>query len=108
MIGLTYLQVYKSISNIAEENNKFQLYPGPLYTDLNYTTLKTKVAEVRGLSDISSEDFEKVAYERDFIQIYRKLLLEKSQTDAYFIVNEVTSITISRFRKFSQNFNWIK
>ena len=80
MIGLTSLEVYKSVFNITEGNNKFELYAGPLYTELSYTTLKDKVAEVLGLSDLSPEDFEKIENERDIIEIYRKLSIEKSLT----------------------------
>ena len=58
MIDLLSLKVYNSIFNINATNKKFELYTGPLDTELSYTTLKDKVVEVLGLSDISPEDLE--------------------------------------------------
>ena len=85
MIGLTSPEIYISIYNITE-NNKFELYTGFLETELSYTTMKDKVAEVLGLSDISSEDLENEILGRDIIKIYRKLMTEKSETDGYYLL----------------------
>ena len=56
MIGLTSLEIYNSIFNITEENNKFILYTGRLDTEFPNTELKDMVSEVLDLSDISSDD----------------------------------------------------
>ena len=54
MLELTDLEVYNSSFNITEENNIFELNTGHLDTEFPYTTMKDNVAEVLGLSDISS------------------------------------------------------
>ena len=56
MLGLTSLEVYNSIFKITEEKNKFELNTDPLDSELSYTELKDKVAEILGLSDFSSKD----------------------------------------------------
>ena len=86
MIGLISLEVYCSIFIINTTTNKFELYTGPLDTELSYTILKDKVAEVLGLSDISSEDLQHEIHGPDTIKIYRNLSIEKSQTDGCYIL----------------------
>ena len=56
MLGLTSLEVYKSIFTIKEENNEFELYTDPFESDSSFDELKDKVAEVLGLSDITIKD----------------------------------------------------
>ena len=48
--------------------------------------MKDKVAEVPGLSDISSEDLEHKIPGPEIIKIYRNLSIKKSQTDGYYIL----------------------
>ena len=86
LLGLVDPEVYNSIFIITEENNKFKLYAGFLYNELSYTTFKDKIAKALGLSDISSEDLENEIRGRDIIEIYRKLVIEKSETDGYFLL----------------------
>ena len=81
MLGLTSLEVYNSIFNTTGKNDKIELYTGFLYNELSFTTLQDKVAEVLGLSDISSEDLENELLGRDIFIIYRKLMIENSETD---------------------------
>ena len=63
--------------------NKFELYTGPLDTELSYTTLKDKVAEVLGPS---LKGLEHEILGPDIIKIYRSLSMEKSQTEGYNIL----------------------
>ena len=56
MIAVINLEVYNSIFNITEENNKFELYTHPLDEEFSYAQMKDDIAEVLGLSDISPED----------------------------------------------------
>ena len=86
MIGLTDSEIYNSFHNINTINNKFELYTGPLDTELSYTTLKDKVAEVLGLSDFSSDDLENEILSPDIMKIYTSSSMEKSQTDVYYIL----------------------
>ena len=50
MIGLVVLEIYRSFLSITEENNNIELE-----VEFSYTQLKDKVAEVLGLSDITTE-----------------------------------------------------
>ena len=84
MIGLISLEVYNSIFNITEENNKFELYTGYLEYEFAYTQLKDKVAEVLGLSDITPEKLKHETFGTNIIETYRKLSTEKSQSDGFY------------------------
>ena len=53
MVGLTSLKVYNSIFNITEEDNNFELYAN-IFDEFFIAKLKDSVAEILGLSDISS------------------------------------------------------
>ena len=85
MIGLTRLNVYNSIKNITEKSKKFEQYTDSFDNDISFTELKDKVAEVLGLSDISTEHLEHEIYGPKIIKTYRKISTEKSQTDGYYI-----------------------
>ena len=78
MTGLTNLEVYKSIFDITEENNKFEFYTQPLDSEFLFTDLKDKVAEALGLSDFSMEDLEPETHRPDIIITFRNLSIEKS------------------------------
>ena len=58
MIGLTILEVYSSIFHITEENTKSELYSDTFVDEVSYAQLKYGVADLVGLSDISSEDLQ--------------------------------------------------
>ena len=84
MIGLSSVEVYNSIFDITEENNKLKLYTDSSY-EISFVKLKDKVAEALGLSDISPEDLQHKTYGPDIIKTNRKLSIEKNQTDASYI-----------------------
>ena len=56
MIVLTNLEVYNSIFNNTEENNKFEFCTGSPDDAFSFVELKFKLAKLVGLSYISSED----------------------------------------------------
>ena len=87
MIGLTSLEVYKSVFNITEENNKFELYIYLVDDVFSNTQLKNNVAEILGHSDISSEYLQHDIHgPKFFVETYRKLAAEKSQTVDYYLI----------------------
>ena len=86
MIELVSLELYNSIFDITEENIKFELCTGYLEDEFSYTQLKDKVAEVLGLSDITPEELEHEIFGPKYIEIYRKLSTEKSQTDGFYLL----------------------
>ena len=77
--------MYNSVFIITEHINKFELYTGLFDSDFSITELKDKVAEVLGLSDISTEVLEHEIDGPNTIETYRKLSTEKSQIDGYYI-----------------------
>ena len=85
MIGLIISEVYNSVFYITEENNQFELYKHPSDDEFSYTQWKNNISEILGLSYISPEDLEHETYGPSFIKTYRKLSIEKSQTDGYSI-----------------------
>jgi len=59
-IGLTSLQVYNSIFNITEENNKFELYkfPDNKIGNISYTKVRDEIEKDLGISDITPTDLQ--------------------------------------------------
>ena len=84
MIGFIGLQVYNSIFNITEENNKFELFTGYLDDEFSFIELEDKVAEVFGLSNISPKHLQHEIRGPNIIETYRKPSIEKSQPDWYY------------------------
>ena len=60
MIGLTDLEVYNSILNITEQNNKFELYkyPDEKIGGLTYTKVRDNIERDLDISDITDEDLQ--------------------------------------------------
>ena len=58
MIGLTDLEVYNSIFNIAETNNKFELYkfPDEKAGGISYTKVSDEIEKDLDFSDITPAD----------------------------------------------------
>ena len=83
---VTSQEVYNSIFIVAGENNKFELYTQPLDDEFSYIHLRDDIAEILDLSDISPKDLQHGINWPDLIKTYRKLSLEKSQTDGYHML----------------------
>ena len=77
MLVLISPEVYNSIFNTTEENNKFELYTDPFDSDFPINDSINKVAEVLGLSDFSVEDLEHEIYGPKNIKTYKKLSTER-------------------------------
>ena len=58
MIGLTDLEVYNSIFNITEENNKFELYnfPDEKAGGITYEKVRDEIEKDLDIEDITAED----------------------------------------------------
>ena len=54
MIGVTSLEVYNSVFNITEENNKFELY-GVYFDEFSFAELKDELEKILDISNITSE-----------------------------------------------------
>ena len=68
MIGLTSLEVYNSIFNINQENNKFELYTDT-FDEFSFTALK----KILNISDITPHHLQRETVGPRIIQAYRKL-----------------------------------
>ena len=95
MLTLVDLEVYNSMFNITEENNKFQVYTDPLDSEFSLTEMKLKIAELLGLSHITPEDLEHKTRGQHNIKAYRKLSIKESWW-IIFSNNELYTIIISR------------
>ena len=60
MIGLTDLEVYNSIFNITEENNKFELYkfPDKKAGGVTYEKVRDEIEKDLGIEDITAADLQ--------------------------------------------------
>ena len=85
MLGLPSSEVYKSVFNITEENNKIDFYTDA-FDDFSFEELKDELEEIFSTSDIIPSHLQHEKMGPRIIQIYTKLGLEKSSTDRYIIL----------------------
>ena len=86
MLGLIDLEVYNSIFNITEENNKFELYIDNLDEFFSYTELKDEIAEILNISAITPYHLPHETIAPLIIKTFQELNLEKTSTDGYYIL----------------------
>ena len=85
MIGLTSLEVYTSIFNITEENNKFELYADS-FDEFSFEEFKDELEEILSISDITSKNLQPEVIGQPIFQAYEKLGSEKSSTQVYILL----------------------
>ena len=76
MIGLTNLEVYNSIFNITEENNKFELYRDTS-DKFGFLELKDDLEEILKIPHITNEHLQDDEIGPRIIDEYIKLSTEK-------------------------------
>ena len=79
MIGLTNLEVYNSIFNITEENNKFEIYRDTP-TNFQFLDLKDELEEILGIPHITREHLLDDETASRIIDEYHKLSHEKKNS----------------------------
>ena len=72
MIGLIDLEVYNSILNITEENNKFELYTDT-FDEFSFEELKDELEKILDISNITDDLLEDETTGPRIIQTYWKL-----------------------------------
>ena len=74
MIGLINLEVYKSIFNITEENNKLQIYkfPDDKIGGVTYEKVRDEIEKDLDISDITDEDLQDDIIGPIIIEEYKK------------------------------------
>ena len=79
MIGLTDLEVYNSIFNITEENNKFKLYkfPDDKIGGVTYEKVRDEIEKDLDIEDITAEDLQDDIIGPIIIEEYKKQVEKK-------------------------------
>ena len=85
MIGLTDSEVYNSIFNITEENNKFDIYRDSS-NKFGFLELKYELEEIVNISHITNEHLNDEVLGPRIIDAYIKLSSEKKNTDVYMLI----------------------
>ena len=85
MLGLVDLEVYTSIFNITEENNKFELYRDTS-DKFGFSELKDELEEILNISHITNEHLDDEILGPRIIHEFIKLSTEKKNTDGYIIL----------------------
>ena len=100
MIGLTDLEVYNSIFNITEENNKFQLYkfPDEKIGGITYTKVRDEIERDLDISDITDEDLQDDIIAPFIIEEYKKQVTKRKEDGGY--MNILARYTNSVFQDF--------
>ena len=83
MIGLTNLEVYNSIFNITEENNKFELYkfPDEKAGGVTYTKVRDEIEKELDIEYITAADLQDDIKAPIIIEEYKKQVTKKMMMD---------------------------
>ena len=96
MIGLIDLEVYNSIFNITEQNNKLQLYkfPDEKAGGVSYTKVGDEIEKDLDISDITATDLQDDILGPIFIAEYREQVTKRMEDGGYliFVAGYVSSV----------------
>ena len=98
MIDVLSREVYNSMFNVTEENNKFEIYRDT-FDELSFDELKDELEEILNISDITPSRLQHEKKGPRIVEAKKKIRSEKSSTDGYVIL--LTGASISRFWKLS-------
>ena len=97
MIGLTNLEVYNSIFNITEENNKFEIYRD-MTAKFGFLKLKDELEEILNIPHITIEHLDDEILGPRIIDEFIKLSNEKKNSEGYMML--LFGYSASSFRDF--------
>ena len=103
MIGLTDLEVYNSIFNITEENNKFKLYkfPDEKAGGISYTKVRDEIEKDLDFEDITATDLEDDIIAPIINKEYNEQVTKRMNDDGYMnILARYTSSVFQDFESF--------
>ena len=85
MIGLTDLEVYNSIFNITEENNKFELYkfPDEKAGGVTYEKVRDEIEKDLGIEDNTAEDLQDDIIAPIIIEEYKEQVTKRMNDEQY-------------------------
>ena len=96
MIGLTDLEVYNSIFNITEQNNKFELYkfPDEKSGGISYIKVRDEIERDLDISDITAADLQDDIIAPIIIEEYKKQVTKRMEDGGYMniLVGYVSSV----------------
>ena len=100
MIGLTDLEVYNSIFNITEENNKFELYkfPDEKAGGITYEIVRDEIEKDLDIEDITAEDLQDDIRGPIIIEEYEEQVTKRMNDEQY--MNILAFYTSSVFQDF--------
>ena len=100
MIGLTDLEVYNSIFNITEENNKFKLYkfPDEKSGGITYEKVRDEIEKDLDIEDITAEDLQDDIIGPIIIEEYEEQVTKRMNDEQY--MNILAFYTSSVFQDF--------
>ena len=100
MIGLTDLEVYNSIFNITEENNKLELYkfPNEKAGGISYSKVRDEIEKDLDIEDITAEDLQDDIIGPIIIEEYEEQVTKRMNDEQY--VNILAFYTRSVFQDF--------
>ena len=103
MIGLTDLEVYNSIFNITEENNKFELYkfPDEKAGGVTYEKVRDEIEKDLDIEDITAEDLQDDIIGPIIIEEYEEQVTKRMNDEQYMkILALYTSSVFQDFESF--------
>ena len=88
MIGLTDLEVYNSIFNITEENNKFELYkfPDEKAGGITYEKVRDEIEKDLDIEDITMVDLQDEIIGPIIIEEYNEQVSKRMNDEQYMII----------------------
>ena len=100
MIGLTDLEVYNSIFNITEENNKFELYkiPDEKAGGVTYEKVRDEIEKYLDIEDITAADLQDDIIGPIIIEEYEEQVTKRMNDEQY--MNILAFCTSSVFQDF--------
>ena len=103
MIGLTDLEVYNSIFNITEENNKFELYkfPDEKAGGVTYEKVRDEIEKDLGIEDITAADLQDDIIAPIIIKEYKEQVSKRMNDEQYMNILAIhTSSVFQDFESF--------
>ena len=85
MIGLTSLEMYSSIFNKTEHNNKFEFY-ADTFDEFSFEELKDELEKIINNSNITPDHLQDEEIAPRIIEAYHKLHSEEVSTDGYIVL----------------------
>ena len=100
LLGLVDLEVYNSIFNITEQNNKFELYkfPDEKVVNISYTKVRDEIEKDLGISDITPADLQDDIIAPIIIEEYKEQVTKRMNDVGY--MNILAGYNSSVFQDF--------